>query len=57
MKNREPNYRGLYVIGISFIAIGTSLISTQPKSAGTAFIALGGVFLIVALKNKEKWTK
>jgi len=55
MKNREPNYRGLFLIGISLIAIGTSFISLQPKPVGVVFISAGGLFLIISLKNKDKW--
>ncbi len=55
MEKREPNYRGMLLIGISLIAIGTSLISLQPKPVGVFFISVGGLFLIFSLKNKDKW--
>ena len=55
MEKREPNYRGMFLIGISLIAIGTSLISLQPKAVGVVFISVGSLFLIFSLKNKDKW--
>ena len=55
MKKREPNYRGLFLIGISLIAIGTCLINLQPKPVGVVFISVGGLFLIISLKNKDKF--
>lgn len=56
-KKREPNYRGLFIIGISLIAVGTSFISLRPKigSLGIVFIAVGGLFMMFSIKNKEKW--
>ena len=55
MEKREPNYRGMFLIGISLIAIGTSLISLQPKPVGVVFISVGSLFLIFSLINKDKW--
>lgn len=55
MKKRDTNYRGMFLIGISLIAVGTSLISLQPRPAGVVFISVGGLFLIISLKNKDKW--
>lgn len=56
-KKRGPNYRGLFVLGISFIALGTSFIPMREKlgSLGIVFIALGGLFMMFAVKHKEKW--
>jgi len=54
---KEVNYRGLFLIGISQIAIGTSLIILQPRPVGIVFISIGGLFLIISLKNKERWKK
>jgi hypothetical protein len=55
MKKRDPNYRGMFLIGISLIAVGTSLISLQPKPVGVVFISIGGLFLLISIKNKNKW--
>ena len=56
MEKRQPNYHGMFLIGISLIAIGTTLISLEPKlPVGVVFISVGGLFLIVSIKNKDKW--
>jgi ABC-type enterobactin transport system permease subunit len=55
MKKRDPNYRGMFLVGIILIAIGISLISLQPKPVGIVFISVGGLFLMISLKNKDKW--
>ena len=55
MKKRDPNYKGMYLIGIALVTVGISLINLQPKPAGLVFIIVGGVFLITSLKNKSKW--
>ncbi len=55
MEKRQPNYRGIFLIGISLIAIGTTLISLEPKPVGVVFISVGGLFLIISLKNKDRW--
>ena len=55
MEKRQPNYRGISLIGISLIAIGTTLISLEPKPVGVVFISVGGLFLIISLKNKDRW--
>ncbi len=54
MQKRNPNFRGLFIIGISLIAIGTSLINLQPKPIGVVLISVGGLFMIMSLKNKNK---
>ena len=55
MEKRQPNYRGIFLIGISLIAIETTLISLEPKPVGVVFISVGGLFLIISLKNKDRW--
>jgi len=45
---RTPNYRALFIIGISWLPIG---IATD----NTAFWSIGLVFLIIGLANKNKW--
>jgi drug/metabolite transporter superfamily protein YnfA len=55
MKKRDTNYRGLFLVGLSLIVVGTSLISLQPKPVGTVLISIGGLFIIIALRNKKDW--
>ena len=47
-EKRTPNYRALFIIGISWLPIG---IATD----NTAFWVIGLVFLITGLANKDKW--
>ncbi|MFC1720833.1 hypothetical protein ACFLY0_00520 [Patescibacteria group bacterium] len=55
MEKRKPNYRSMYLTGIALVVVGTSLINLQPQPVGVVFIAVGGLFLISSLKNKDKW--
>jgi hypothetical protein len=55
MKKRDPNYGGMFIIGNSLIAGGIALISLQPELVGVVFISVGGLFLMISLKNKDKW--
>ncbi len=43
-----PNYRAMFVLGICFMPIGIA-------SDSSAFLPLGIVFMLVGLKNKDKW--
>jgi hypothetical protein len=52
----EPNYQAFFTMGLSFIAMGVALsIVVTPGFLG--FFALGVVYLMVGLKNKDKWKK
>jgi len=43
-----PNYRAMFLMGICFIPIGITDL---------AFLPLGIIFLLVGLRNKDKWGK
>jgi len=47
-ESREPNYRVFFVMGITWLPIG---IATD----NPGFWAMGLVFLIIGLLNKDKW--
>jgi membrane-bound ClpP family serine protease len=47
---REVNYRALFILGLAFIPIG---IATD----NTAFIAVGGLFMIIFAANQVKANK
>jgi hypothetical protein len=53
--NREPNYRVLFVIGLSFLGAGVSLSAAGLTSTGIALTAVGSVFLIIGISNRKKW--
>ncbi len=56
-QKREPNYKALFYLALFFIAFGI-VVRNFPyatKFATIVFIAIGGLFLIISLKNKDKW--
>ncbi len=56
-QKREPNYKGLFYLSMVFVALGVVLSNyfDVNESIGIVFIAVGGLFLIISLKNKDKW--
>ncbi len=47
-EKRVPNYRALFIIGVTWLPIG---IATD----NPGFWVMGLVFMIIGLKNKNKW--
>jgi ABC-type multidrug transport system permease subunit len=57
MKDVKPtDYRGFFIIGISLIAVGISLMS-EFVPAFLGFLGCGVVFMAIGLTNKDKWAK
>lgn len=54
---KEPNYKALFFLGITFAGTGVVFMSSVNPGLGGAFIALGIIFMIIGGKNKEKWPK
>ena len=59
-KIKETNFRNFYVMGIIFIpaGIGTMIVYSRmglPFFIGVPLISMGLTYLIVGLKNKDKW--
>jgi len=54
---KETDYRALYVLGICFIPVGiaTAIATKNPGLMGIT--ALGVVYMIMGLQNKDKWKK
>ena len=54
---RPPNYKKLFYLAMFFIALGIVLSNNFDvnNSIGLVFIAVGGLFLMTSLKNKDKW--
>ncbi|MCP4142885.1 MAG: hypothetical protein GY755_21795 [Chloroflexi bacterium] len=46
--NVEPDYRLFFILGITWLPLG---ISTD----NTAFLAMGAIFMITGLANRDKW--
>ena len=46
----------MFILGISLIVLGISFLSIfKGSSVGPVFIAVGGLDVIISLKNKDKW--
>ena len=53
---KEPNYQIFFAIGICFVGAGVTLTATiNPGFIGIT--ALGLIYMIIGLKNKDKWSK
>jgi len=56
MEERNINYRGLLYLGMAIIALGIVLNNLElNESIGIVFISVGGLFLMISFKNKDKW--
>ena len=54
---KEPDYRAIFVLGICFLPLGIPL-SIAVKNPGLLGIsALGVVYVIIGLQNRDKWKK
>lgn len=47
-EKQSQNYKGLFIIGISWIPIGV-------VTENYVFVVIGIVFMIIGLRNKDKW--
>ena len=53
-EEQKTNYRGLFVIGITFLGAGTALAaSVNPGFYGLT--AMGLIFMVIGLANRDKW--
>ena len=51
---KEINYQTFFFLGISFVGMGTAL--TAAINPGfTGITGLGIIYMIIGLKNKDKW--
>jgi len=58
----EPNYRAFFVMGIVWVPAGTVFMFTSflldiPFVIGMPLFAVGLIYLIVGLANRDKWKK
>ena len=57
MNNKKPtDYRDFFILGISLIEVGVSLISAVGL-ASVGFLGCGVVFMAIGLSNRDKWVK
>ena len=56
-KMREPNYKVFFIIGMTWIPIGSVFIITINLVMGIAFMGLGIAYMAIGLANRDKWKK
>jgi hypothetical protein len=58
IKKRKPKYKAMFILGISLIVLGISFLSIfKGSSVGPIFIVVGGLDILISIKNKDKWEK
>ena len=53
----EPNYRVFFIIGMTWIPIGSVFMITINLVMGIAFMSLGITYIAIGLANRDKWEK
>jgi heme A synthase len=61
-KTRETDYRAFFIMGLAFLPTGLAMMLVYflveiPLEIGLPLFALGLVFLVVGLANRDKWKK
>jgi len=56
----EPNYRAIFIIGLSQISIGSSFTviytaSDLPPFLGLPLLGMGLTYVAIGLANRDKW--
>ena len=57
MKKKNINYKAIFFMGITFVAVGVVFLSSVNQGLGSVFIAIGGLNMIIGAKNKKDWSK
>ena len=57
MVAKEKNYQALFFMGVTFVGVGVVFMSSVNPGLGAAFMAMGGLFMIIGGKKKDKWRK
>ena len=57
---KEPNYRAIFIVGLSQISAGSAftIISTESDLSpflGLSFLGMGLAYMAVGLANRDKW--
>ena len=53
----EPDYRAFFILGITFFPVGISLAAALDNPGFIGMSAMGFIFLVIALANRDKWQK
>lgn len=54
ISSQETDYQAFFIMGISFIGLGTAL-STTINFGFLGFLGLGFVYMAIGWVNKDKW--
>jgi len=54
---KQPNYQTLFSMGVILVGVGVVFMASVNRGLGTAFIVLGGLYMLFGGKNKDKWRK
>ena len=60
VKKGKTNYRAFFIIGAAFLPTGIAImlayfLTELPFEIGLPLVALGLIYLIIGLVNREKW--
>jgi hypothetical protein len=55
MRKKQPNYQALFASGVVFLSAGAALTISVNRGVGAGLMILGGSFMIIGGKNKDKW--
>jgi archaellum biogenesis protein FlaJ (TadC family) len=54
---KEPDYYNFFIMGIIWLPFGIAMLLMSDNSLGTLFSILGGAYIAIGLKHKDKWHK
>ena len=54
---KQINYQAIFYMGVCFVGVGVVFMASVNAGLGAAFIAIGGLNMIIGGKNKDKWLK
>jgi hypothetical protein len=55
MKEKQVNYQVLFAAGVIFLGAGAVNLIAVNELVGAGLMILGGSFMMVGAKNKDKW--
>ena len=49
------NYQAIFFMGICFVGVGVTFMAAVNAGLGVAFIAIGGLNMIIGARHKDEW--
>jgi hypothetical protein len=61
-KTRETDYKAFFIMGMAFLPTGVAMmlmyfLAEIPFEIGLPLVALGLIYLVIGLVNRDKWKK